>query len=288
LKHFPNSTRSADEHQDVAELMFTNTHPALGFIRPITPNTIQLGSLHLKPPKPIQNQELKDLLDSTNQGVIFMSLGSNVKSRDLSDESKSIFLNVFRKLQYQVLWKFEDDHLNNRSENVMIAKWFPQADLLAHPNVKLFITQGGLMSLEEAIDRETPVIVIPFLLDQNRNALKTQEEEFGLRLDIDELTEKKLEDAINEMMKPKYSENIKKFKQIMNDQPMTSIEKAVWWTEYVIRNKGARHLKYSGRNVPFYQKIWLDIIMTFLLIFYLVRQLKKAIQKPFNRKMKKD
>jgi glucuronosyltransferase len=260
------------------ELLFTNTHPALGYGRPITSNTIQLGSLHLQPPKPIQNKELKDLLDASTQGVIFMSLGSNVKSRDLSDKNINIFLNVFRQLPYQVLWKFEDDQLINRSKNVMISKWFPQADLLAHPNVRLFITQCGLMSMEEAIDRETPIIAVPFLLDQNRNSLKVQEENIGVRLEIDDLTETKLLEAIKEATKPKYIENIKKFKQIMNDQPMTSMEKAVWWTEYVIRHKGNRLLNYPGRKVPFYQMLWLDVVFFLLAVVYLTRKIIRFVR----------
>lgn len=62
------------------------------------------------------------------------------------------------------------------------------------------------------------------------------------------------------MLEPKYKENIKKLREMVNDQPMTSREKAVWWTEYVIRHKDANHFKYPGRLTPVYQKYWLDFI----------------------------
>ncbi|KAJ8948062.1 hypothetical protein NQ314_008488 [Rhamnusium bicolor] len=42
--------------------------------------------------------------------------------------------------------------------------------------------------------------------------------------------------------------------------PMTGLEKAVWWTEYVIRNKGAKHLRNPAVNLPFYQYYLLDVI----------------------------
>lgn len=42
--------------------------------------------------------------------------------------------------------------------------------VLAHPNIKLFVTQGGLQSLDEAIYNEVPLVVIPFFGDQEQNA----------------------------------------------------------------------------------------------------------------------
>lgn len=288
-RHFPNTTKNLAEVEDHVDLVFVNTNPILDYARPITTNTIQLGSMHVQPPKPIVG-DLKNLLDSSQKGVIYMSLGSNVKSKDLKNETISIFIEVFRKLPYDVLWKFEDKTLTNKSENVKISDWFPQSDLLAHENVKLFITQGGLMSLEESIDRETAMIGIPFLLDQFQNCLKIQEEEFGLRLDLEDITEDSLFNAIIEVMKPKYKENIKKFKELIYDEPMTSREKAVWWTEYVIRHKGAKHLKYPGRNVPFYQRHWLDIITALTLVIYLTRKLFTVLRKFVGslRKLKKE
>jgi glucuronosyltransferase len=157
-----------------------------------------------------------------------------------------------------VLWKFEADDLPNKPDNVMISKWTPQSDLLAHPKIKLFIMQGGQQSMEEAIDRTVPMIVIPFLGDQDANAKRMVRKGIGHHLDLHSLTESKLLGAINEMLKPKYKQNIVKLRELVYDQPMTSRERAVWWTEYVIRHKGAKHLEYPGRLVPFYQKYWLD------------------------------
>lgn len=245
--------------------------------------------MHVNPPKPVEG-ELKDFLDSSQNGVIYMSLGSNVKSKDLSEGTMTVFLNVFSKLPYDILWKFEDDKLANKSENIKISKWFPQSDLLNHPNVKLFITQGGLMSLEESIDRETPMIAIPFLLDQNQNALKIQQEGFGKRLLLEDINEESLQETIEEVLKPSYLENIKRFKQLVYDEPMTSREKAVWWTEYVIRHKGAKHLKYPGRLVPFYQRYCFDVITALSLATYSLVRIVRALGTLLKRfkKVKKE
>lgn len=52
--------------------------------------------------------------------------------------------NVLGKLPYTVLWKYETDNLPaNLPKNFIVSKWFPQQDVLGHPKVKLFMTQGG-------------------------------------------------------------------------------------------------------------------------------------------------
>jgi glucuronosyltransferase len=54
-----------------------------------------------------------------------------------------IFINVFKTFNYDILWKWEIDDFPDKPKNLKTLKWLPQADLLAHPNIKLFITQGG-------------------------------------------------------------------------------------------------------------------------------------------------
>jgi glucuronosyltransferase len=276
-KHFPNITKSVESMKERIQLLITNTNPAMGFIRPLLPNTIQLGFMHIEPPKSLPAGELKTFLDNSKNGVIYMSLGSNVQSKDLSPEILQTFLKVFGSLSFDVLWKFEADNLPDKPSNVMISKWLPQSDLLAHPKIKLFITQGGQQSMEEAIDRTIPMIDIPFLADQDSNAKRLVERGVGYHLELHSLTEPKLLKAINEMLKPKYKENIKKLRELVYDQPITSRERAVWWTEFVIRHKGAKHLEYPGRSVPFYQKYWLDFIGIALICVVVFAKLLKAL-----------
>lgn len=41
---------------------------------------------------------------------------------------------------------------------------------------------------------------------------------------------------------------------------MSGLEKAVWWTEYVIRHEGANHLRNPALNMPWYQYFLVDVI----------------------------
>lgn len=64
-------------------------------------------------------------------GVIYFSMGSNAKSKDLPPEVKNVLLSAFKELPFTVLWKYEEDELPGRPENVKIAKWLPQQDVLS-------------------------------------------------------------------------------------------------------------------------------------------------------------
>nr|CAD7202406.1 unnamed protein product [Timema douglasi] len=70
-------------------------------------------------------------IDNAPKGVIYFSLGSNVKSDTMTQEKRQIFLDAFAELpDYHVLWKWESDSLPGQTSNVKVAKWFPQQDIL--------------------------------------------------------------------------------------------------------------------------------------------------------------
>jgi glucuronosyltransferase len=54
---------------------------------------------------------------------------------------------------------------------------------------------------------------------------------------------------------------MKRLSAVLNDQPQTPLERAVYWTEYVIRHKGAPHLKSAAADLPWYQYLLLDVML---------------------------
>jgi len=71
---------------------------------------------------------------------------------------------------------------------------------IAHPNVKLFITHGGLHSLEETVYNEKPIVGIPFFADQYLNMRLAEKNGYGKLVNFFEMTEKLFEDAIKEVL----------------------------------------------------------------------------------------
>lgn len=140
-KHFPGVNKSYHELVSNVDLQLINVHPALGYLRPILPNTIPLGFLHIKPPKTLPS-DLQQLLDDSKRGAIFMSFGT-VITQTIANKNLENFMTAFAELPFDVFWKIEDEKIfDSIPTNVHLGKWFPQSDLLAHPNVKLFITHG--------------------------------------------------------------------------------------------------------------------------------------------------
>lgn len=67
--------------------------------------------------------------------------------------------------------------------------------------------------------------------------------------------------------------------KLVEDQPMKSLDRVVWWIEYVLRHKGARHLK--APQIPWYLYFMLDFIGAALisacLIIYIAYKAYRAI-----------
>lgn len=58
-------------------------------------------------------------------------------------------------------------------------------------------------------------------------------------------------------------------KSIIDDQPLTGVQKAAWWVEYVIRHNGTEHLRYPGADIPLYKYFLLDVIFVVLSVVLL-------------------
>lgn len=76
---------------------------------------------------------------------------------------------------------------------------------LAHPNIKLFITHGGLLGTTESVERGVPILGIPIFGDQPMNMKQSVNAGVGLSIDFDDLNEEELLQKIREILKnPKY------------------------------------------------------------------------------------
>lgn len=64
-----------------------------------------------------------------------------------------------------------------------------------HPNVKLFISHGGISGIYEAVDAGVPVLGFPLFYDQSRNIDHLVQAEMGISMDL--LTLQKDELLIN-------------------------------------------------------------------------------------------
>uniref|UniRef100_A0A1B6KQH8 UDP-glucuronosyltransferase n=1 Tax=Graphocephala atropunctata TaxID=36148 RepID=A0A1B6KQH8_9HEMI len=246
-------------------LVINNAHPTVHYAQPYTPNLLPLGGIHLSQQRTPLPKEMKEFLDGAENGVIYLSMGSVVPDHFLPAEYFNNFINVFRRLPQRVLWKTTSE-LNNLPDNVMVSKWTPQQDVLAHPNVVLFMTHGGLQSQHETISTGVPVVCVPFFGDQPMNARFYEHFEIGVKILFNDLSEETIFKAIREVLdNPKYKENMKRMSRIYTDRPKSAVDSLGFWVEYVLRHGGAQHLKPASADLPWYQLYLLDVVAALLL-----------------------
>ncbi|XP_071453612.1 UDP-glycosyltransferase UGT5-like [Hetaerina americana] len=265
---FGDSFPSVQELEKRVALVLLNQHHSILFPRPLVPNLVEVGGMHVKPPKPLP-QDIKKIMDDAKNGVIYFSLGSNLKSAGLPDSIRDSLMAAFGELKQTVLWKWEEDSLPGQPSNVKISKWWPQADILAHPHIKVFITHGGLLSFQEAVDRGVPLIGIPFYGDQDMNMKHVSDLGVGLKMEYESITKELVLENINQILKdPSYSKRMKQLSALWKDRPEPPLEKAVYWTEYVLRHNGAKHLMSAGTELAWCQYYLIDVATVILGIVF--------------------
>ncbi|XP_045520031.1 UDP-glucosyltransferase 2-like [Pieris brassicae] len=267
-KYFGSNVPSYKELNNNIDMLFLNIHPIWTNNQPLPPNVISIWGIHKNQEKPLP-QAIQEYMDSSKNGVLYFSLGSNAQSTMLHSDTINTLIDVFSQLPYNVLWKWEKDELPGISKNIKISKWLPQTDLLRHPNLKLFITQGGLQSTDEAINSGVPLIGIPMLADQWYNVEFYEHLKIGIGLDIETITREKLLKAIETVISDKsYKENILKLRNILNDQPQSALDRAVWWTEYVLRYGGAKHFRAASANLSWFEFYEVEFMLKLLMLIF--------------------
>lgn len=127
-KYFPGAPHLTELYYNTS-LALLNSHVSISNPVPYVPNMIDIGGYHVKPPKKLP-ADLQEYLDNAKEGVILFSMGSNIKSKSMAPEKRDAILKAFSKLKVQVLWKWEDENLPGKPDNVKISKWLPQNDIL--------------------------------------------------------------------------------------------------------------------------------------------------------------
>ncbi|XP_006983865.2 UDP-glucuronosyltransferase 2B1 [Peromyscus maniculatus bairdii] len=242
-----------------ADIWLIRTYWDLEFPHPLLPNFEFVGGLHCKPAKPLP-KEMEDFVQSSGEhGIVVFSLGSMV--RNLTDEKANIVASALAQIPQKVLWRFDGKKPETLGSNTRLYKWIPQNDLLGHPKTKAFIAHGGTNGIYEAIYHGIPIVGIPLFADQPDNINHMVAKGAAVRVDLDTLSTTDLLTALRTIINdPSYKENAMRLSRIQHDQPMKPLDRAIFWIEYVIRNKGAKHLRVAAHDLTWFQYHSLDVL----------------------------
>ena len=75
----------------------------------------------------------------------------------------------------------------------------------------------------------------------------------------------------------RYKETVSNASAWFRDQPLTPVERAVWWTEYTVRHAGAPHLQSPAAEISWIEYLMLDVFLCFYLILFAVYYVLKSV-----------
>ncbi|XP_017015592.2 UDP-glucosyltransferase 2-like [Drosophila takahashii] len=259
---FGYSAQKLQELRARFSVILINNHYSFGKVRANVPNIIEVAGLHLSEPREPCDKELQKFMDEAEHGVIYFSMGVDILVKFLPLEVQQPLLKSFSKLKQRVVWKSELINMPNKSENVYIIDKAPQRSILSHPNLKLFITNGGLLSVMEAVHSGVPMLGLPMFFDQFGNLRWGELAGMAEVLDINFLNEDTLTTTIQKIIEnPKYAQRAQEMSQLFKDRPMSPLDTAVWWTEYALRNRNASRIRLNVEEIPLIQYYRLDSIL---------------------------
>jgi glucuronosyltransferase len=248
------SFESIDDIMRQTQLWIMTSDPILSYPRPLMPHVIEVGSLSVRPAKPL-NEKWTAIAERTPKFVL-VSFGST--SSALPKEISLKFLQAFAQLRYTVIWRFKNVDDLDIPVNVIIVDWISQNDLLAHPNIAVFITHCGNNGQFEALYHAVPMIGMPLFFDQFHNAARLPHLGFGVVLEITKFGVHDLVEAVTELVGNKsYRENIRKASLAYRDRQETPAERVATAVEHLMRH-GSR--MSHAIDMPLYQFFMLDII----------------------------
>ena len=246
------------------DLIFFASHHVTHSPAVLAPNTIEIGGIQCREGRPLP-PHLQTILDSHPEGVIYVSFGSSVKPSQMGEEKMKVFLETFSRLSYTVIWKWDGEVMSDLPSNVILQTWLPQQDLLAHHHLKVFVTHGGLLSLQETLYHSTPIVGIPLGNDQKPNMMRAERSGYAVMLDWPSLNTETFVAAINKAATDQeMRESVERSHNLFLDQAETALDRAVWWIEFTIRHRGAQFLRPSSLSLSWYQYHLIDVIAVIL------------------------
>ncbi|XP_050608644.1 UDP-glucuronosyltransferase 1-6 isoform X5 [Macaca thibetana thibetana] len=231
----------------------------LEYPRPVMPNMVFIGGTNCKKRKDLSEEFEAYINASGEHGIVVFSLGSMVA--EIPEKKAMAIADALGKIPQTVLWRYTGTPPSNLANNTILVKWLPQNDLLGHPMTRAFITHAGSHGIYEGICNGVPMVMMPLFGDQMDNAKRMETKGAGVTLNVLEMTSEDLENALKAVINDKsYKENIMHLSSLHKDRPVEPLDLAVFWVEFVMRHKGAPHLRPAAHDLTWYQYHSLDVI----------------------------
>jgi hypothetical protein len=174
------------------------------------------------------------------------------------------------------VWKGSKDHQAalaaatnvTQLENVWMSDWVPQNDLLGHPSVRVFVTQGGYLSMGEAAYHGVPVLGLPFIPGQAELIRFACDQGRALFVPTKELEQGKVAHTVQALWQLLEDSSFRAAAQVVSRR-LKAVQRpykelAADWVEYAaaVREDGA-FLHPVKVTQQWYQQAMLDVLLLF-------------------------
>ncbi|XP_037307064.1 UDP-glucuronosyltransferase 2A2-like [Pungitius pungitius] len=182
-----------------------------------------------------------------------MSLGTLIGEfpSDVADEICAAFANLPQK----VIWRYKGHRPATLGNNTL------------HKSIKHLVRHRGTNAIYEAIYHGVPMVGIPIVFDQADNLSRLRAKGVAEVMNVSELNTKNSLNVMQEVLKePSYRMNMQRLSRLHRDQPMKPLDTALFWMEFVMRHKGAAHLRTESYRMPWYSYHSVDVMLFLLTI----------------------
>ncbi|XP_058402389.1 UDP-glucuronosyltransferase 2B31-like isoform X6 [Diceros bicornis minor] len=242
-----------------AEMWLIRSYWDFEFPRPLLPHFEYIGGYHCKPATPLPKEMEEFAQSSGENGIVVFTPGSVVSN--MTEERANVIASALAQIPQNVIWRFDGKKPDTLGPNTQLYKWIPQNDLLGHLKTKAFITHGGANGVYEAIYHGIPMVGVPLFADQPDNIEHMKLKGAAVGLDFNTMSSTDLLNTLKTVINdPSYKENAMKLSRIQHDQPVKTLDRAVFWIEFVMLHKGAKHLRPASHDLTWFQYHSLDVL----------------------------
>ncbi|MCL4338639.1 hypothetical protein M1271_03045 [Patescibacteria group bacterium] len=156
-------------------------------------------------------------INTSDKPIIYIALGTVYNDNTLLYRT---FVKIFANTPFRIYLSFgsyiKPQALGEIPENITIGNYLPQLSILK--KASLFISHGGMNSVNESLYYGVPMLFFPFIQEQRANAARVQELGAGISWDKKPVEKDSFMTAVNELLTNKtYKENAHKIEKTLKD-----------------------------------------------------------------------
>ncbi|EYC31664.1 hypothetical protein Y032_0003g1175 [Ancylostoma ceylanicum] len=249
--------------------VLSNSDEFLDIAQPSTGKLVHIGGIALPEATTLPKDFQLVMGRKGSKGVVLISFGSNAPTVQMPANMRVAILEAVSHFpEYTFIWKIDKEDAVPEMPNLFTTSWVPQTALLVHPNLRCFVSHGGLNSVLELTRSGKPAILIPLFGDQHRNAKLVERKGSAIVLGKESFTSKGFIGALRKTLEDKrYVQSAERLSSLMKRKPFNLKERLLSTVEFSAMHGKIHDLDVYGHRMGFLQYFGVDVFAAAGLLF---------------------